>query len=97
MVIASGFGDRSDWCLNIQADPYVQVKIGRSEYPAKAQRLDPLEAGKELVLYNRDHPKAMRELAKFMGYSLDGTEADIEALGQILPMFVLHLNQKKGQ
>jgi hypothetical protein len=30
----------------------------------------------------------MRELARFMGYRLDGSDDDIRALGRILPMFI---------
>jgi len=32
---------------------------------------------------------AFRELAKFMGFRLSGTEDDIRAVGRVLPIFIL--------
>jgi hypothetical protein len=34
------------------------------------------------------HPLAMRELAQFMGYRLDGADEDTLALGRMIPMFI---------
>jgi hypothetical protein len=48
--------------------------------------LTPEEAGAELLDYHRRHPLALRELARFMGYRLDGSESDVRALGELLPM-----------
>jgi NAD-dependent dihydropyrimidine dehydrogenase PreA subunit len=47
------------------------------------------EAGaQEIVDYAHRHPFALRELASFMGYRLNGTQEDIRALGLAIPMFV---------
>jgi hypothetical protein len=51
-----------------------------------ADFLSPEQTGEELLDYARRHPVAMRELAHFMGYRLDGSPAGIRALGQVLAM-----------
>ena len=53
-----------------------------------AERLSPEAVVEELLDYARRHPLALRELARFMGYRLDGTEDDICALGRMIPMFL---------
>jgi deazaflavin-dependent oxidoreductase (nitroreductase family) len=88
-VIAVGFGTRSDWYQNVMANPHVIVESGGHRMQASAERLPPDAAEEELVDYNRRYPSLMKELARFMGYHLDGTEADVRALGRILPMLAL--------
>jgi deazaflavin-dependent oxidoreductase (nitroreductase family) len=90
-IIASGFGSKSDWVLNIQADPSMTVKSKGVEKKALARRLERQEAGDELVDYNQRHPAAMGALARLMGYRLDGSEEDVRALGELIPMFSLTL------
>lgn len=86
-IVASGFGEKSDWCRNIIKNPKITVQVKRKCFPAYARRLNPDEAGKEMRDYARRHPRAIKELAKFMGYRLDGSEADVHAMGQRVPMF----------
>jgi hypothetical protein len=43
------------------------------------------------VDYNQRHPAAMGALARLMGYRLDGSEEDVRALGELIPMFSLTL------
>jgi deazaflavin-dependent oxidoreductase (nitroreductase family) len=88
--VASGFGEKSDWYHNVMKEPRVTVQSGRKPgFKAVAEHLIPEEAELELLDYARRHPTAMRELARFMGYLLDGSEEDIRALGRILPIFAL--------
>lgn len=87
--VAVGFGRHSDWYKNILADPNVTVRSAGKQTRAVAVPLSPDEAGDELVRYSHDHSAAFRELARFMGYRLDGSDADTHALGQYLRMFVL--------
>lgn len=88
-VVAVGFGTKSDWYQNITAYPYVMVNSGGRHMKAIAERLPPEAAEGELVDYYRRHPSLMKELARIMSYRLDGTEADVRALGRILPMVAL--------
>jgi deazaflavin-dependent oxidoreductase (nitroreductase family) len=87
-IVASGWGEKSDWVRNVTQNPKVTVQVKNRGFQATARRLTPEEAGQELADYARRHPLAMSELARFMGYRLDGTEADIRLLGQMIPMFV---------
>jgi deazaflavin-dependent oxidoreductase (nitroreductase family) len=88
--IASGFGEKSDWFLNIQKNPHVTIQVGRRQTPALAERLSPPEAGEQLLNYARVHPAAMKNLLKFMGYRVNGSESDYRALGQYVPIVALH-------
>jgi len=84
--VASGWGEKSDWYRNVMAHPRVTVQSGRIRQVAIAHRLEPQQAGDELVRYAHEHPMAWKELASFMGYRLDGTDADIQEVGQTLPI-----------
>lgn len=87
--IAAGFGEGSDWYKNILANPRVEVRSGGKHVQAIAVSLSEQEAGDELVNYARRHPTAFDQLVRFMGYRVDGSDADIHALGQSLRMFAL--------
>ncbi len=86
-IVASGWGAKSDWFLNVSADPKIKFQIQNNEADGIAVRLAPNEAAAELVSYAQKHPGAWKELATFMGYKLDGSEKDIEEMGKILPLF----------
>lgn len=88
-IIAAGFGERSDWYRNILNDPHVEVRSGRRHVAATAVPLTPHEAGAVLVEYARAHRRAFRALVRFMGYRVDGTEADTHALGEYVPLLAL--------
>lgn len=85
-VVAAGFGPKSDWYRNIQLNPQVIVQCGRRRWAMVARLLTPDQAGEEMLGYANRHPLALRELAGFMGYRLDGSQEDIRALGQALAM-----------
>lgn len=87
--IAVGFGDRSDWYRNVLANPHVEVRSAGDHIHAVAEELSPEEAGEELVKYSHQHATAFRELVHFMGYRLDGTDADTHALGQFIHVLAL--------
>lgn len=88
-VVAVGFGTRSDWYQNILANPLVTIDSGGHRTQAIAEPLTPEAAEEEFVVYSRRYPGLMKELTRVIGYRLDGTEADIRALGRILPMMSL--------
>jgi deazaflavin-dependent oxidoreductase (nitroreductase family) len=85
-IVAAGFGPGSDWYRNIRSNPQVTVQCGRRRWKMDARFLTPEQAGEELLNYASSHPLALRELARFMGYRLDGSQEDVRALGQELPM-----------
>jgi deazaflavin-dependent oxidoreductase (nitroreductase family) len=87
-IVASGWDTRSDWFNNIVINPKIYFQIGRKRTSATAIRLTPESAAEELLEHSFQHPLAFRGLEKFMGYRLDGTEEDIQALGRMIPMFM---------
>ena len=89
-VVAAGFGTGSDWYRNIRVNPRVTVQCGRKRWQMTASFLSPEQAGDELLDYARHHPLALKELARFMGYRVDGSQASTRALGQALAMVVFH-------
>ena len=86
-IVASGWGEKSDWFRNVSADPHISFQMGRTTRKGVARRLSAEEGGRAILDYAHRHPFAMRELAHFMGYRLNGTDEDYYALGAILPMF----------
>lgn len=93
--VASGFRENSDWLKNIKANPDVELNLRGRQYTARAKRLDILHAQDVLLEYAHKHPLAMRELAKFMGYQVDGSDEDILALADELPIIEFQLSPKE--
>jgi deazaflavin-dependent oxidoreductase (nitroreductase family) len=87
-VVASGWGMKSDWFQNVTANPKIVYQIRNKRTAGIAERLSPEGGAQELFDYAHRYPMALRELARFMGYRLDGTEDDIRALGRMIPMFI---------
>lgn len=87
--IAAAWGEKSDWVKNIRANPQVEVQVGRRKFDMLAEQLTPDQGELTILDYSQRHPNAMLNLAKYMGYQLDGSEADFRALGRMLLMFSL--------
>ncbi len=87
--VVSGWGESSDWYRNVIENPQVSIRTGHQRFQANAERLSPELAGDELVDYHRRHPRALSQLAGFMGYRLDGSETDVRALGELLPVIAI--------
>lgn len=88
-VIASGFGEKSQWFQNLMYNPDVTIQVGRRKLAVTARRLSEAEAADEMVAYARQHPNAARVLARFMGFEVEGTEADYRELGKEIPFIAL--------
>lgn len=87
-VVASGFGEKSDWYLNVMANPEVTIQVGVKRLAARAQRLSLPQAIEIMLEYNRRHPTALRTLAGILGYRTDGSEADVRYLSGVIPLLV---------
>ncbi|ARP73745.1 nitroreductase family deazaflavin-dependent oxidoreductase [Streptomyces pluripotens] len=79
-LIASGYGERSQWLRNILATPKVEYQVGRRKYRGTAVPLPPEESGRALADYARTHPKLAERLMRSVGHD-PRTPADFEALG----------------
>jgi deazaflavin-dependent oxidoreductase (nitroreductase family) len=87
--IAAAWGEKSDWVKNIKANPNVRIQVGNREINMLAEQLTP-DQGELIILdYAQRHPSAMTSLARYMGYQLDGSEADFRELGRRLLMYSL--------
>lgn len=88
-VIVSGFGERTDWFLNISQTPQVTVHVGRRAFAAIAERLPLEDALREFKDYARRHPTAAKALARVLGYPWDGSEASYQQMARRLPVIAL--------
>lgn len=89
-VVASGWGEKSDWFRNIQKAPDVNVHVRTRQFEARAIRLPEDEATQALCDYAQRHPFAFRELGKLMmGQRLSDSEEDCRRLAQSVPLIVL--------
>ena len=87
--IAAAWGEQSDWVKNIRANPQIKVQVASQKMNVLAEQLTPEEGEAVILDYAQRHPTAMKSLARFMGYQLDGSEADYRELGRLLLMFAL--------
>jgi deazaflavin-dependent oxidoreductase (nitroreductase family) len=67
-VIASGFGEQSQWYQNVMAHPDLDITFGTRRVAVHAQRLGVDEASEAMRTYTREHPKAAARLASYMGF-----------------------------
>lgn len=79
-LIASGYGERSQWLRNVLAAPQVRYQIGRHRYRGTAVPLPPEESGRALADYARRHPRLARRLLTSVGHE-PRTPGDYRALG----------------
>ncbi len=89
IIVASGFGRKAQWYQNLRKTPDVTIQLGTRKYAARAEFLSAEQGAIEMENYARRHPAAARELAKFMGYRVDGTTEDYQILGQEIPFVAL--------
>ncbi len=88
-IVASGWGEKSDWFQNISKTPRVEVTVGRRRFAATAQRLPLDEAYEEILDYARRHPTAIRELGRLIGYQLEHTPEGYRALAGVMPIVAI--------
>jgi deazaflavin-dependent oxidoreductase (nitroreductase family) len=55
-VVASGWGERSDWYRNQKAHPALEIRTGRERYAPEQRFLTPEGVYREIVDYERRHP-----------------------------------------
>jgi deazaflavin-dependent oxidoreductase (nitroreductase family) len=85
-LIAAGFGPRSDWLLNITANPRVSAVWSRDHFAANAKRLTTDEAEIVFDRYRRDHRIAAKGLGRVVGVSLVD---DVKGAAEKIPVLVL--------
>ncbi len=84
-VIVSGFGEKSQWCRNVLADPRVRVTVGwRRTSPAVAELLSDDAAQTVLDRYAERHPRAWKHLLRALEETSNTTQLR-------LPMFTVRV------
>jgi deazaflavin-dependent oxidoreductase (nitroreductase family) len=91
-IIASGFGDHSQWFRNLMANPNVRVSVaGHGLRAAIARRLPTAEADAALTDYARQHHKAWAKFKNVLENTLGTT---INEHNTALPMIELTLTKE---
>src|SRR3972149_3508450 len=86
-LVASGFGHKSDWFLNIEQDPNVTITVKQRTLPAQARLLSESDSAKELLDYAKRHPIAFKELSSILtGKSIEATEENCRQFAKSAPI-----------
>ena len=89
LTVAAGFGTGSDWYRNLVAQPAASVVHGGRVTAVTAMPMQAEQAAQAMLAYARRHPRAARGLARVMGFTVDGSDADYLAMGRQLHMLRL--------
>ena len=81
-LIASGYGERSQWFRNILEDPRVCFQVGWRRYRGLARPLPAAESGRWLADYAR-HPRATASLLRVLGHDVDGVDGSDAAVERV--------------
>jgi deazaflavin-dependent oxidoreductase (nitroreductase family) len=85
-VVMTGWGRGSQWYRNIEANPPLEVHVGRRRFTPETRFLSDDEAAKVLDAYATRRPKDMRMLDRALGLQYDGTFEDLERIVADRPM-----------
>lgn len=80
-IVNAGFGEQSDWYRNLKENPNVSIVIGRRIIDVKAESLPEGMGGEVMEAFAKEHPLEAR-MSSLMGYRVDGTDEDWNALGE---------------
>lgn len=83
--VVSAWGEQADWLRNIQKNPQCTIQEGANHISARAERVSKGEAESILMDYANRHPRALRSLAAFSGFEVDGSEQDYRKMARQLP------------
>ncbi len=88
--VLSGWGDKSDWFMNVQKNPEVVVNLSGKRFEAIAFRITSEEAEDVISKYAHKYPKAFRILTKrIVGAELGVTKTSYQVLAAHLPVICL--------
>lgn len=93
-LVASGFGHKSDWFLNIEQDPNVIITVKQRTFPVQARLLSEADSAKELLNYAKRHPIAFRELSIILtGKSIEATDENCRQFAETTPIIAFESNE----
>ncbi len=90
VYVASGWGENSNWLLNVTEDPRVGVEFRRESYRACARRLDLDEASEVLADYAQHYPKSFGMLiGNILGEKLPPNYESARVMAESVPIVAL--------
>ena len=89
--VASGWGVRSDWYRNVLATPQVEAHVGNRQFQGKAAQVEKTMAAEVFSRYGERHPRALKALARVMGYRIEANDEDYRALGREIPVVAIRV------
>lgn len=96
IVVASAWGEQSDWYRNLVQTPEASITVGRRRLDVIAERLSSEDAADELADYARRYPAAARFLARLMGYPIENVKTDFPALSRQVPLIAFRPRRSRG-
>ena len=88
-IIASGFGEHSQWYKNLMCHPDAKLECLWKTVDVRAERLNAPEAEREMVSYGKRNPRAAQMVAGLIGYAHDGSEEDLREFSKVVPLIRL--------
>lgn len=86
--VASGFGKKSQWYQNLQANPDVKIQVGKRKLDVHANLLAPEQCGEEMVCYAKTHPQIAKNLMQIIGHEAPETPEGYRSLAERYIPFV---------
>ena len=86
---SAAFSTRSDWYLNLKANPVVRVKVGCRQFTARAITLPPGEAEDILVRFVSLHSRYVSVIMRAIGVRLSGSEVEVRNLASQMPVVAI--------
>ncbi|MEZ5117748.1 MAG: nitroreductase family deazaflavin-dependent oxidoreductase [Candidatus Nanopelagicales bacterium] len=84
--VVSGFGPRSDWFRNLQANPALRIDVGTHHFVPEQRFLGVAQTEELLRDYQRRHPRAAKELGKrLLGADFDASPESLHSLAERMP------------
>jgi deazaflavin-dependent oxidoreductase (nitroreductase family) len=87
--VVAAWGEKADWLQNLRKEPRCSVRVGNRRFDAEAKFVSRDQAEATLMDYARRHPKALRSLAAFTGFEVDGSDDDYRKMARQLPTVAL--------
>jgi deazaflavin-dependent oxidoreductase (nitroreductase family) len=84
-IVMAGWGGKTDWYRNAQANPNVHVRVGRRKFQAIAEPLPEEEVVAWLMRVAKVNPRALIMFSRWAGETLDGSEAGLRRAAKYFP------------
>lgn len=93
--LASGWGKASDWYRNILKTPQVEAQVAGRKFRGQASPVTPEQAAEVFSRYGQRHPRALRTLARGMGYRIDADDESYRSLGRVVPVVQIRVEKER--